>query len=89
MTTTQPLTRAQREAPPGIPVAVHPGGRHRPEDHWIGVVIQHRDLGLSDVECTDPNGFWNKWAGLVTTVDARSLRLGAAQKERRAERRAS
>ncbi|MFE3577968.1 hypothetical protein [Streptomyces vinaceus] len=65
---------------PGTPVAYHPGGGHRPEDHWLGTVVEHqRDsagalVGLADVECTDPCGFLNNRVGLVTTVETSKLR---------------
>ncbi|MET9318787.1 hypothetical protein ABZX75_01095 [Streptomyces sp. NPDC003038] len=65
---------------PGTLVAYYPGGGHRPEDHWLGTVVEHRRtadgalIGLTDIECTDPCGFLNNRVGLITTVETRKLR---------------
>jgi hypothetical protein len=69
-----------KRLPPGTAIAVHPGNGHRPEEHWLGTVLFHHDngvgglLGLTDVECTDPCGFFNQRTGHVTTVETKTLR---------------
>lgn len=73
---------AARRWPIGTPVAVHPGDGHLPEAHWHGVICGHEDLdvGLVEVECTDPHRFLNKWPGLEVTVPVVTLRrTGEAQ----------
>ncbi|WP_331721564.1 hypothetical protein [Streptomyces sp. NBC_00212] len=74
------MAHRPRKFPIGTAVAFYPGGGHRPDAHWLGIVEEHlyapdgKPWGLTNVRCTDPRGFLNNRVGQVTTVQTRKLR---------------